>query len=430
VIRVLLERVRAEPGIAGLYLFAATMHANRALAVLACLLLFQGLWRERSRVWRALAGFPPGPWLAGLAALAVLRSLLAAMEAPEAAVEHLKAGARFVYFLGMLPVAWFLAGDQRRLLRVFAVALGGFLLARLAHLALSLQFPFQAWLRERPGLGLEPIALGYYAGCALLGVLILLPGCHEAAAPRRKPWLLLGALPVLMSLSLFTIWSQSRGAWLSLLPCLAVALGWLLAKGGGQARSVVLVLLITGLAAAYHGREVILERLSAEPETLSLLLRGDLGAVRSAGPGGRELSIGTRITMLRAGLEAAAERPWIGHGPAAPELMLAAHPDRILRRWNDFHSAPVDLLVRFGVCGLVVCGGLLISIVAGGLHPVFRAAYERDVRLVLWLGIALLVLSSVTNFRLLNFDWRYWLFLFAGAMVSPALRCPEAVRSS
>jgi hypothetical protein len=41
----------------------------------------------------------------------------------------------------------------------------------------------------------------------------------------------------------------------------------------------------------------------------------------------------------------------------------------------------------------------------------------------LFLGLAfgVLLFSLLTNYRLLNFDWRYSLFLIAGALASPAL---------
>ena len=33
-------------------------------------------------------------------------------------------------------------------------------------------------------------------------------------------------------------------------------------------------------------------------------------------------------------------------------------------------------------------------------------------------GMLLLLLSMLTNFRMLNSDWRFYLFLFSGALVS------------
>lgn len=416
-----MDRVNREPGVMGLYLFALTLHANRALAVLGCLMMLFGLYRLTPDSRAALARLPLYRWLLLFAIYVLLRALAAMLADPGAARTQGSDAVRFVYFVGVLPVAWFLEGSERRLLRVLALALAGFLIARLWHLPAALALPAEAWAIERPGLGLAPIGLGYYAGFAFIGMLLLSPGI---LASIRGTALRATAAGSMVAAALFllqcVIWSQSRGAWLSLLPCLLLALGWFFYRNR-TGRWIALLVLTTLIGVGMYNRDTIGERFGAEQATLQLLMQGKFDEIRSGDERGGNYSIGTRINMFRAGLDALAEHPLIGAGPAAPRLLLKAHPDPILRQWNDFHNAPVDLAVRFGAIGLLLLAGGVLATAACGLGSDFRRAYGGDLQLLLWIGFALLILSSLSNFRLLNFDWRYWLFLVTGAMASPRL---------
>jgi hypothetical protein len=421
-----LRNALRDPGLTGLYLFAATLHANRSLAILGCLLMLYPMLKPGSPARRVLPRLALYYWLVLLAIYVLLRAVAAIVGEPEAAREHGSDALRFVYFLGVLPVAWHLDGNQQRLLRVLAVALAGFVLARVWHLPDALAVAPEDWLRLRPGLGLEPIGLGYYAGTALIGVLLFLPRVMQQSGGGTATLAIaaVGAL-LLAFLAQCVIWSQSRGAWLSLLPALVAALAWLLWTGGSarraQGRGVALLCLVAVGIALLDNRAALSERLLDEQHTLRALARGDIGSIRSADAAGHNFSIGTRINMLRLGLATARTQPLFGAGPAAPRLVLARQDDAALQQWNDFHNAPVDLLVRFGAVGLLLLGGGVATTVVYGLGGDTRRAYASDLRLFLWLALLLLVMSSLSNFRLLNFDWRYCLFLFAGAMASPRL---------
>ena len=152
-----------DPGTTGLYLFAATLHGSRSLAVLGCLLMLYPLLRPGSEARRVLPRLALYHWLLLLAIYALLRAIAAMFASPGEAMVHGDDALRFVWWVGVLPVAWHLGGDPRRVLRVLAVALAGFVLARLWQIPGAL-WPLPAEPAQlRTGLGLEPIALGYYA---------------------------------------------------------------------------------------------------------------------------------------------------------------------------------------------------------------------------------------------------------------------------
>lgn len=425
-IRRLRDMLARDPGTAGLYLFAAAAFSQRAVAVLGCLLMLYALWHERSSAWPLLRQSPLFWCTVALAAWTVLRTVAAAVADPQDAVLHIKDAARVIYLCGFIAVAWALRADHRRILRFLLLAACGFILARLWHFDWQFNHS-QPWWQMRLGLGLETIGLGYYAGTLLLGLVIYAP---RILGSIGGPLAVGGAgilLTTLAAASLqWVILSQSRAAWLALLPLLAVAatftasVSW--RRGGLRGLALLAAPAILLLLLVSFNATTLLERLNQEQHTIGYLLDGNLDAISSGDARGWNHSIGTRITMLDEGYQHWLESPIIGKGPAATKLTLLGSDDRILPRYNDYHNVALDMLVRYGAIGLLILIFCTKYTLSSGWQAWRGGALPADTALFLACAMCLLLASSLSNFRLLNFDFRYWLFLIAAPMTTFTLR--------
>jgi len=151
------------------------------------------LWSDRAACWPQLRRDPLTWVLIALAGYALLYAVVAALGEPAHWQQQLKHAARVAYYGGLIPVAWYLRGDEGRVLRSWACAAAGFLLARCFFLG-ELGTLDGPWWEARLGLGLEPISFAYYAGTLLLGALVFAPRLTRLAAHRRRVAVALGVL--------------------------------------------------------------------------------------------------------------------------------------------------------------------------------------------------------------------------------------------
>ncbi len=411
-----------DPGAVGLYLFALAAFSQRALAVVGCLLMLFALWRERTDAWQVLRVSPLFWSTAALAVYTIARTGLAIAETPQHALLHSKDAARILYLCTFIAIAWALRGDHARILRLFSLAAIGFVAARLWHFDWQFDYP-RPWWQMRLGLGLNSIPLGYYAGTLLLGLIMYAP--RVVASARSKPGMAasLLLLTALAAASLqWVIVSQSRAAWLALLPLLALAglftlrCAW--RRGGLPGLALPGVPLLLLLTLAGLNTTTLIERLSQEQHTIGLLLERNLNAISSGDERGRDHSIGARVNMLREGVQHWLEAPLLGKGPAATKLTLLASDDRILPKFNDYHNVAVDILVRYGMLGLLLFLLCVKYTLAGGWRAWRRGDLPADTGLFLACAMCLLLASSLSNVRLLNFDFRYWLFIISAPMTT------------
>ena len=118
---------RDAVGTAGLYLFAFSAWSLRPLAVVGCLLMLWALWADRAACWPQLRRDPLTWVLLAIAGYALVYAPVAALGEPEAWQQQVKHAARVAYYAGLVPVAWYLRGDEGRVLKVWALAAAGFL---------------------------------------------------------------------------------------------------------------------------------------------------------------------------------------------------------------------------------------------------------------------------------------------------------------
>jgi O-antigen ligase len=408
-------------GVGGLFLFALFAFLGTAGAYIGLGMMVLGALLDARR-FGAACRLEPLLWVFVFFVAALLISTAAAMtRSPEAAARHWEEGGALLKLWGFVLVAWWLGGREQRLWWVLALALAGFLLGRVKALSWDEAAGLLQGLRS--GLGLRPIAFGQYAATALLGVVLLAPRVYRGARQRlpgvwpgvvAAAWLLL-AIALLQGV----IVAQSRGIWLIcavLFPVLLLMQWREHCTAVRQRGSVVLLAMLTaGVLVIYSNSDVIMSRFALDKTTYARLWAGDFARIDYE-------PIQSRLRMIQLGLQWWWERPWLGWGPGATPYLLLATGDPILVQYNDLHNGYVEMLVRLGLAGLAP----LVLVVCGVFLALWRAYRQHDLSrdlFLLVLGALLLhLLGNVSNFRMLNIDWRFYWLLFAGAAYTFQLR--------
>ena len=417
-----IEGLADRMGIAGLYIFSfgAWLHKSVAitgltLMLLATLLNWKAIWgtvKHSSLTWVTIS--------VGIYLLA--RTFLSFSSDSDHAHLHLKDGLRFFYLCGFLLIAWHMKADQKRMLSVFGIAFSGFIIARLWYFDWSFS-SVEPWWKLRQGLGLPEIAFGYYAATAMLGLLIFSPRIVELFKSFFGRIMISLLLILLIAMSAQgVVFSHSRSVWASLLvimPILWVASWPYLKRINKTARWILLTVLLSSTALLiYLNQDAFFSRITLEQETYTHLLSGDFDQIQTSNEYGQGNSVGVRLLMFKTGMEYWQDSPLFGKGPAASKIFLGNSHDEFFSQLNDWHNGPIDILVRYGLTGLILLTLCLWMTLRAGWSTYQDKRIDSDIFLFLACGMALIVLSMLTNFRMLNSDWRYWLFLFSGAMTS------------
>lgn len=414
----------------GLYLFALGAFAAPAAAnVGLALTALAALGRSRAAlailcrhpVWPALLVLVAYLSLHG-AGFALTRGLLAGD------VEVLQDLAKFAL---LLPVGLAVAGQLGRARRALLLAGTGLLLCmalntRWAELAQALTDGV-----TRLGFGLPMIAFGLYAATALLGLLLLTPPFIEGLpAPRQRRAALVAMTAAAALLGMGLLLCRSRGAWLALALVMPVCAGLLLRRGRlpRPAFATLSVLLVGGLLL---GGESVARRLGDDSAAYQALAdmapAGDVGPTLGALP---QDSVGLRLRLFGLGFERWRERPLTGHGPNAGDGVIAAAGDPVLQSMAHLHNTYLELLVRFGVLGLAAFAALVGALAVGLRREVRSGAVPAELGLFLAGALALTLIWSAFDFRLLTQDFRFYAVLLGGIALGLGLPQPRRGRAA
>jgi O-antigen ligase len=410
-----LDRALTHTGVAGLFIFAFCARAATSAAYLGLLLMLLAFVIALPRIWPALRR-EPAVWL-GLAFTAYLaaRTAWAVNEFPATAGEQVN-DAMKLFQLWLFPVlAWWLGGDRRRIAIAVVLGLAGFLVGAVHRTGLEDIAAVAAG--GRSGFGMPAIALGLYTATGLLGLFVLAPrfvGQHDSRwhVPRLIAWLALVALMVGGLLA-----SQSRGSWIAALLVVPPAVvlryraSWRRPARGGRIVLAAAVVAIAVTAALVYGyRDVIKHRMLWEDDTLRAVITLDEANI----PYSAKSSLGVRFHLTRLGLERFAERPVFGWGPGSSQMLIERDPRPALHQWVDLHNSYLEILVRLGAIGAALfAAGALLTVRA--LRKAGEAgAVDRGWFWFLAGVLALTAIWSVTDFRMIHTDWRFYWWLFGG----------------
>jgi len=364
-----------------------------------------------------------------LAAYLLVRAVWAAVEIPETRAKQLTDTVRWLYPLGFLAVAWWVAHPRPKASLALALALAGLLVGMLLSVDWGSLESFQ--VQARTGFKLKITFFGLAAGTATLGLLLFAPRILHGG--RWWPaWLGLPLWLVALGLSLYgLVATRSRGGWLAaavvIPPTLVVRY-----RGAGRADLGDRRMALAGLAAlvllagvlAPSAVSTVAQRLSEEAPAGHAVLAGELDEIP-------ESSIAFRVHVQRFGLESWLARPLVGWGPGSTEYLIAHSDDPSLlhpvvgggRAWLDhLHNTYLEALVRLGLVGTLLLLALLWRIFRA-VHGAYRSGgMPRDhaVFAAGWTG--LLAIWSLFDFRLLHYDVRYYWIILAGVAYSFSVR--------
>ena len=388
------------------------------LGLLAMIMTVAPMWRE---IW-AHARFRRQIWIhASWWGFLALSATVATLQDPSTAILHTEDAARLALLSGFLLIAWHIGGSETVLLRCLLLMAGGFFLGRLIHFDPAILAPelpsYQ--VRHLVSIGLNPTSLANASASVVLGITLFLPRMFNRFNSPAKRWLLvMGTCFFLGLATVLLVLSQSRTMWIGVIlvfPLVVFTLSRKVLQAPRNLFIIVVASLVLALPIAGLHR-TIGERVT-EIDSMQSLLSDDWSSIQTINNNGEENSVGVRIVMLQQGWTLVKNHPWFGLGPAATRIILARSENPSLNKFNDFHNALLNLLICYGIVGTgLMCLAFLWPLAA--LLPKQSPVMSSDVRTLLVCGIVLLFLGTLTNYRLLNFDWRFWLYFTMGASAS------------
>ena len=258
-----------------------------------------------------------------------------------------------------LFIAIALAGDRRHVM-VYLGAIGVAILLIPWTMGEGFSELKAGFAGERTNFGLNPIRVGLLFGMLFLGLVCLGPRFvfgKKQLLLRFSVWLVL----VVFSLTCL-ITSQTRSAWLALIPAIVVGISFFLnfdlpgrAKAKICSSVVIIFFIILGAMQATGLSDVITKRFGSEMVTIERVYQGNLSEVPDS-------SWGLRVQMLVVGAQGFLERPLTGWGYHGGEKVLDRYGD--IKKGSDggfghLHNSYLEILVSYGVGGLLIFLGLL-----------------------------------------------------------------------
>jgi O-antigen ligase len=396
--------------------FVLTAWVSTPVASTCLVVLLLAFVMDEEVPWRSVRADPMVALFAISLLYLAVRTLWGVLEMPETAYKQVEEALDWSKLWVFLLVAWWIQGEVRRILQVLGLTLIGLVIG--TALSLDPQKLAEVLAGLRPRVEFPALDFGLYTSTGVLGLLLCAPriwGRTDQPAfltARVAAWL--AFLAVLVQ---GVITSQSRGTWIAVLvvfpPFLVLrALHRQREPGKGhglRTRWPVAAgaLLIFGLIAANLGP--IEHRLLEERSSIHEVLSGHWKQVVPRD------SVSYRAYLLRLGLERWLQRPIFGWGVGNAAALIQRSDILAIRQFKDFHNAYVDVLVRMGLVGA--------ALTAFGLWLLLRALWRArsagrlppDLFLCLTGAFALLAVWSLSDFRMVHADWRFYWVILAGS---------------
>jgi O-antigen ligase len=416
-----LQKVSDWVGVVGLYCFSfcsllTIAGANIGLALmLIALLLSSDAWRRlfsQPLVWSCLL----------VIAYIVYRGIDATWEFP-AEQKTLTNQTRdwALLFLFFIP-AWWLSQSPRRIPVALGLVIAGFTLGILSELNGETLSQLLQGARSGLHFGVnKPIIFGFICSAMILGLIVL--GIHQFNPQLEHSRLKRISLVTLIILAVlfFTqglVISQSRGVWLAIffaIPTIFLTLKFTRQSKKQPKVSLLIPLFTLGLVLTLVlalNWNTILQRISTDKQELS--------SVVTEGLENAPLSASTyRLHLWEFGLNKWLERPFIGWGPGTTYALVEAENNPALRDYRDvsfdhLHNAYLEVVFQLGLIGI-----MLTALVCGLMISKIMEAYQKKRISIYFLAFlfsnfVLIAVYSLTDFRHLHWNWRFYWLVLAG----------------
>jgi O-antigen ligase len=421
-----LEAIGNWSGLIGLYLFSFFALLSIAGANLGLVLMGIGLIFSR-RAWRDLFK-QPITWLCLLIIIYILvRAVWSLDEISADQDTQINQTRDWVQlFLFFIP-AWWMSQSRHRIPISIGLMFSGFAFGMLS--ALDSETLAQAMQGVRSGLHFgKPIILGFDCAAAILGLTALgmywldeKPDTGGHNTPLRLGLILFGLLFYTQGL----IISQSRGVWLAILfalPVLFITLRY--AAPPHQHRPVrlryalisLLVVMAVTLALNWN---TVSQRVTSETNEWSAIVNEGLDKA----PLG---SSSYRLHLWKFGLRKWLERPFFGWGPGTTHALVEAENDITLQdppgsSFDHLHNAYLEVVFQLGMFGIV-----LVALISGVIMSKLMESYQHKKLSIYFLAFlmsnfTLIAIYSLTDFRHLHWNWRFYWLIIAGATLAIGL---------
>lgn len=359
------RRLSLWAGLAGLCIFAAggwlleaAIEVGFVLMLVAFLVNFRDAWPHLRR--HAVFGI-----CAAFGAYIVARAGIALWEHPEAAgaLWNGLMASLAVSGVGSLIVAFWLAGDGRRIRWALVLACTGLVLGLLVNLDWENVDAYMSGQRmTRVSLGAN--GPGLYSMSAIIGIVALAVPAIVRRRDKAQKYLL-GSLCVIALVVLATafVWNQARQAWLAAALVLPVVLVGTIRTTRSRAVTVgALSLLAVFLVVGIANSDLVARRMSHVDELVASIVSLDVDEVP-------DTSVDHRVRIWREGIRRIEQRPLFGWGPGmAPVLSKESGAVR----YEHFHNIFMHVWVELGLIGLL----LFLAAWAAMLRELLRAYRE------------------------------------------------------
>ncbi len=428
-------KIGAWTGVAGLLIFAFFSLLSIAGANIGLALMLLGMIISPA-AWRRLS-HEPLFWISLLtiAYIAFLgyRTALAFPEYHKTVVSQSKDWA--LLFIFFIP-AWWISREKGRLLLTLSLMLIGFSLGILS----SLDGATVSQILNGARLGLhfgKPIIFGFICAVAILALTTLTFYLLSPRAQLRTANKALFVGLTVISILFFIqglIVSQSRGVWLSILIALPTALILIRRdRHPSAATSKATPILLAAVAL------IILAALSANWDTITkrvFVEQQELSIVVSKGLEEAPLGSSTyRLHLWRFGIERWLERPLMGWGPGTTYGLIDAENSIALKNpdgssFDHLHNAYLEVLFQLGLIGLILIAVTTFLVISICVSQYKAGRISKYLFAFLLSNFVLILVYSLTDFRHLHWNWRFYWMILSGIVFSLALSPPNASSQS
>lgn len=422
-------------GVTGLCVFTFFSLLGIAGANLGLALMFLALLLT-PQAWLRLLHHPLF-WLCVLSIVYILlRGALASSEiAKSGGTLNNQANDWAMLFLFFIP-GWWISRSPNRIHLALWLMFAGFTLGIISSLnGLAIERMLNGM---RSGLHFgKPIIFGFDCAAAVIALMTLtLYWIDQRDGQRtlRIVKLSLTSLAILFFIQGLIV-SQSRGVWLALLSALPAT--WLVLRLRKTPAHPFRIWQRLAIAAGTVA--VLLSVLLLNWNTINqrfMYERHELSVVLSEGLDEAPLNSSTyRLHLWRFGLHKWLERPLLGWGPGMTQRLVDSeheaglkHPDG--KGFDHLHNTYLEVLLQLGLVGAtliaLICGLTIYLLISR-----YRARHISTYMLALLAGnFVLIVVYSLTDFRHLHWNWRFYWLILAGIAFAYTLRPHRASTDS